>query len=143
MKPFSPSSRRLHMPDLDVLKGSTHQVLDVLESLFVLPHLSERLIEPGAYIKMPHDTFTEEIVRCLAMCDKVIHLVVKRPQSMFDNGTPIVHGSPRTTLANCHLTELLVEFEDVSNEVIQVVSVSVIARTSAYDTTIRFAAKGG
>jgi len=127
MKPFSPSSRQLHMPDLDILKGSLRQVLDVLESLSVLPHLSELLIEPGAYIKMPHDIFTEEIVRCLAMCDKVIRLVVKLPQSMFENGTPIVHQSPGITLANCHLTELLVEFEDVSDEVIQVVSVSVIA----------------
>jgi len=115
------------MPDLDILKGSLRQVLDVLESLSVLPHLSELLIEPGAYIKMPHDIFTEEIVRCLAMCDKVIRLVVKLPQSMFENGTPIVHQSPGITLANCHLTELLVEFEDVSDEVIQVVSVSVIA----------------
>ena len=130
MKPLSPSSRQLHMPDLDVLKGSLCQVLDVLESLSVLPHLSELLIEPGAYIKMPHDTFMEEIMRCLAMCDEVIRLVVKIPQSMLDNGTLIVDGPPKTalalTLANCHLIELLVEFEDVSDEVMQVISVSVI-----------------
>jgi hypothetical protein len=77
---------------------------------------------------MPHDTFMEEIMRCLAMCDEVIRLVVKIPQSMLDNGTLVVHGPPRTALAlaNCHLTELLVEFEDVSDEVMQVISVSVI-----------------
>jgi hypothetical protein len=57
---------------------------------------------------------------------------------MFDNGTQTVHGLPRTTLVNCHLTGLLIAFKNVSDEVIQVVSVSVIA----INITIRFAAKG-
>ena len=109
------------MPELRILKGSVPATLDFLQALSAPPRLLELTLEPDPIIEMPHDTFADHVMSCLAKCSGTLRLVLKASKSVLRKGAvSAVRRSASSTTSLARVMTLRVDFEDVSDEVIQV-----------------------
>lgn len=117
-----PASRRLNLPKLRSLQGSSSQILHLLQSLPSPPSIGKLVVEADQPVKLRRGTFVDQVMHCLALCKGPLALEITLPKERCTAGLMLdvtrisaAHGLCSTALP-CIVSTFCIEFEGIGDE---------------------------